>query len=71
MTDKNVSAKVYMRLTVEVHVGNWEGNTNFNSLYEQAKREAFNSVTHHLKNTNIKLVDLHKGEMSVHIVKGN
>lgn len=38
---------------------------------DEGAKEACNSVAHPLKNTNIKLVDTHKGEMSVHIVKGN
>lgn len=68
---KRVTAKVYMRLTVEVHVGNWEGGSTFESLYAQAQREAEASVRHHLRNTNIRLIDPHKGEMNVHIQEGN
>jgi len=68
---KNVTAKVYMRLSVEVHVGNWCGGQDFNSLYNQALREARNSVAHICKNTNVKLIDAHKGEMNVHIQEGH
>ncbi|QGZ16375.1 hypothetical protein Hena1_02250 [Erwinia phage Hena1] len=71
MSDKRVTAKVYMRLTVEVHVGNWEGGTDFNSLYAQAQREAQKSVSHICRNTNVRLIDTHKGEMNVHIQEGH
>ena len=71
MSAKRVTAKVYMRLTIEVHVGNWEGKQDFETLYPQALREAEVSVRHMTRNTNVRLVDTHKGEMNVHISEGH
>ena len=68
---KRLTSRVFMKLTVEVHVGNWEATETFAALHEQALREAQNSIRHVLKNTNIRLVDGQQGEMTVNIVEGN
>lgn len=63
---KNVTAEVCMKLSVVVHVGNWEGGSSFDGLYEQALREAQALVATRLKGS-IRLIDPNVGEMTVTI----
>lgn len=67
---KRISASVLVEMKVQVHVGSWEASASFDSLQEQARREARNSLEHHLRNTNVKVLG-EPGVMSVVLKEGN
>lgn len=67
---RRVSAIVQVEMKVLVHVGNWEAKTNFEDLEQQALREARQSLGHHLRNTNIKVMG-EPGVMTVTVKESN
>lgn len=53
-----MSANVYVEVTLNVHVGNWDPRATFESLLQQAKREAVQILETKLQGTGVTL----KGE---------
>lgn len=53
-----MSANVYVEVTLNVHVGNWSESATFQSLLQQAKKEAIQILAKKLEGTGVTI----KGE---------